>query len=362
MVVVAVRAVVVVSTGLFPVGPLVLLVAAVAVASVAVAIVAVVRVRAGGIAPVRFDPARLMLRRRLQRHIVEPDRPPQPGAGSSVQPAMVDALWTAVAPPARLVEDLAERALRHHGILSGLRVRVDRSGLRITAAEVVGASVVGALATALVTIIVMAPLPAAVAMTLAVGALPAVAVSVAAARRRALFTSGLADLLNLLAGTLRAGLPLSQAVGTVVGDMAGPVAQEFRRLGAEIDLGRPLPAALRAVAHRMANEEVEWVAVAVEIHQQAGGNLAELLDTVAATSAERQRLRREVATLTAEGRISAVVLGILPPALALIIWVVNPGYLGSLAAEPTGTAMVLAAAVAMVIGFVWMHRIVGIDL
>jgi tight adherence protein B len=144
--------------------------------------------------------------------------------------------------------------------------------------------------------------------------------------------------------------------------MVGPVAQEFRRLGVEVGLGRPLPAALRAVGQRMDSDEMEWVAVAVEIHQQAGGNLAQILDTVAATSTDRQRLQREVATLTAEGRISAVVLGILPPALAVVISVLNPGYLGSLVAEPLGMIMVVASVVGMVVGFVWMHRIVGIEL
>lgn len=309
-----------------------------------------------------LDPDRRMLRQRLSHHVVEPDRLSSVDAVQPGQPTVAEVVWTAMAPPARVVEDLADRALRHHGVLDRLHVRAVRSGLGVGAAEVVGTSAVAAATTAVVMTVGGLPLPIVVGVVGVAGSLPVIVVSIAAARRRKKFAMGLADVLNLLAGTLRAGFPLAQAVAAVADDMGGPVAQEFRRLAAEVNLGRPLPTAMRAVATRMGNDEMEWVAVAVEIHQQAGGNLAEVLDTVAATSTDRQRLHREVATLTAEGRLSAMVLGILPPALAVVISVLNPGYLGSMVAEPVGMAMVAASAVAMVVGFVWMHRIVGIDL
>jgi tight adherence protein B len=308
------------------------------------------------------DPGRRLLRQRLSHHVVEPDGLTSVDEVQTAQPSMIEVVWTTMAPPAKVVEDLADRALRRHGALNRVQVLVVRSGLGVGAAEVAGASAVSAATTAVVMAIGGLPLPVVVGGVMVAGSLPVVVVSMAAARRRKLFAMGLADVLNLLAGTLRAGFPLSQAVTAVAEDMGGPVAQEFRRLAAEVNLGRPLPTAMRAVATRMGNDEMEWVAVAVEIHQQAGGNLAEVLDTVAATSTDRQRLQREVATLTAEGRLSALVLGILPPALAVVISVLNPGYLGSLMAEPVGMAMVAASAVAMVVGFVWMHRIVGIDL
>ena len=317
-------------------------------------------------------PGRWVLRRRLMSHVVAPDKaaspsniPPEPVHMTPSTPgpsSMSDTVWAAMAPPARMVEELAERALQRHGALDGLRDRVARSGLGIGPAEVVGTSVVIVVAGALVALVGGFPPLAGLGVCMAGGCAPPVVVSVLAARRRRQFAADLPGLLSVLAGTLRAGFALSQAVGAVADDMDGPVAQEFRRRAAEVNLGRPLPAALRAIAHRMDSDGVEWVAVAVEIHQQAGGNLAEVLDTVAATATERQRLQREVATLTAEGKISAVVLGILPPALAVVISILNPGYLGSLVAEPIGIVMVIGSAVAMVVGFVWMHHIVGIEL
>lgn len=315
--------------------------------------------------------SRWILRRRLLRHVVAPanvaspsNSPPesaQPTPDAPGPASMSGTVWAAMAPPARMVEELAERALQRHGALDSLRDRVARSGLGIGPAELVGASVVLVVAGALVSLVGgFSPLVG-LGVCVAGGGAPLAVVTVLAARRRRQFAADLPDLLTVLAGTLRAGFALSQAVAAVSDDMVGPVAQEFRRLAAEVDLGRPLPVALRAIAHRMDSDEVEWVAVAVEIHQQAGGNLAELLDTVAATITERQRLHREIATLTAEGKISAVVLGILPPALAVVISVLNPGYLGSLVAEPIGVVMVTGSGVAMVVGFVWMHHIVGIE-
>jgi len=316
-------------------------------------------------------PGRWLLRRRLLSHVVSPgdaaSSATSPPAQAQAAPkalgplSMSETVWAAMAPPARMVENLAERALRQHGAFAGLRDHVARSGLGIGPAEVVGTSVVVVVAGVLIALVSGLPPLVGLGLCVAGGCAPLVVVGVLAARRRRQFAAGLPDLLTLLAGTLRAGFALSQAVAAVSDDLGGPVSQEFRRLAAEVDLGRPLPAALRAVARRMDSDEVEWVAVAVEIHQQAGGNLAEVLDIVAITITERQRLHREIATLTAEGRISAVVLGILPPALAVVISVLNPGYLGSLVAEPIGVVLAIGSGVAMVVGFVWMHHIVGIE-
>lgn len=201
---------------------------------------------------------------------------------------------------------------------------------------------------------------AAAGIAAAASAVPAVVVLVAGAHRRRRFTSELPDALGLLAGTLRAGVPLSQALGSVAADLGGPLADELRRVSTETALGRDLSEALEASGRRMGSDDLVWVAAAVAIHQMGGGNLAEVLDTVAHTVTERARLRREVASLTAEGRLSAIVLGLLPPLLTAVISVVNPGYLGALTSEPNGLVLVVGAVAAMVIGFVWMIRIVDV--
>jgi len=266
-----------------------------------------------------------------------------------------------VATVASAVERAIDGPVQRSGIPAVLAPALVRSNLNIAAVELAAAALVVAVAVSVGLVVAQWPLVVAVALGVASGAVPTMVVVVAGVRRRHQFIADLPDALQLLAGTLRAGFPLVQALAGAATDLGGPVAAELRRVSAETALGRELPEALRLAARRMGSDDLAWVAVAVDIHQQAGGNLAEVLDTVAHTVTERARLRREVASLTAEGRLSAIVLGLMPPVLAGVITVVNPGYLGTLASEPGGVAMVIAAAVAMVIGFVWMYRIVSVD-
>lgn len=265
-----------------------------------------------------------------------------------------------LAPIAATLEGALAHLLRRTPRLAAMSATIDEARVRVASSEVLATGVVVSVASATGLLALGAPAVAAVGVAAIVGVIPpGVAVGIAA-RRRSAFATALPDVLLLLAGTLRAGVPLVAALDAVAVEAGGPVAPEMRRVAGETALGRPLPEALVAVGRRMRSDEVAWVGMAVEIHQEAGGNLAEVLDTVARTIVERQRLRREVAALTAEGRISAVVLGVLPVGLAGVIAVVNPGYLSSLLRTPTGTVLVVGAAIGMAVGFVWMRRIVDV--
>ena len=122
------------------------------------------------------------------------------------------------------------------------------------------------------------------------------------------FNEGLADTLQLISGSLSAGLSLAQSVDTVVREGMEPIADEFKRVLVETRLGVPLEAALQGVAERMGSKDFEWVVMAIRIQREVGGNLAELLNTVGATLRERDYLRRQVQTLAAEGKLSATFL------------------------------------------------------
>ena len=131
-------------------------------------------------------------------------------------------------------------------------------------------------------------------------------------RRRKQFEALLPDTLQLLASTLRAGYSLMQGVEAVSQEVSEPMGRELRRVVTEARLGRPLEEALDGVADRMESGDFAWAVMAIRIQREVGGNLAELLVTVAETMTERERLRRDVNALTAEGKISAIVLGLLP--------------------------------------------------
>ncbi|WP_137292777.1 type II secretion system F family protein [Nocardioides dongxiaopingii] len=180
-------------------------------------------------------------------------------------------------------------------------------------------------------------------------------------RRRQKFESALPETLQLMAGSLSAGLSMLQAVDTIVREGTDPVASEFRRVLVEIRLGVPLDDALEGVAERFNSSDFRWVVMAIRIQRQVGGNLAELLTTVAGTIREREFIRRQVDALAAEGKLSAVVLGGLPPAFLLYLVVAQPSYVEPLFTDLRGLIMLVFSAVWLGIGIVWMSRLVKVE-
>jgi len=180
-------------------------------------------------------------------------------------------------------------------------------------------------------------------------------------RRRKAFNSGLPDTLQLVSGSLAAGLSLPQSIDTIVREGSEPIAGEFRRVLVEQRLGVTLEDALEGVAERFDSKDFEWVVMAIKIQRQVGGNLAELLDTVAATMREREYMRRQVAALAAEGKLSAWVLGGLPPLFMLYLLLTNYDYVVVMFQEPLGWAMLAAAGTILGVGVFWMSRLVKVE-
>ena len=180
------------------------------------------------------------------------------------------------------------------------------------------------------------------------------------ARKRA-FEEQLPDVLTLIAGALRAGWGLQQSIDLVVEQMAPPVSQEFARAQTEIRLGRPVEEALDTVARRTQSEDFSWAVTAIGIQRDVGGNLAEVLDLVAATIRDRGALKRQISGLTAEGRLSAWILLILPFVLIGTLMVLNPGYISALFTTGPGIGMLVLGAVLLLVGAVWLRNIVTIE-
>jgi tight adherence protein B len=180
-------------------------------------------------------------------------------------------------------------------------------------------------------------------------------------RRRKKFEAALPDTLQLMSGSLAAGLSLAQSVDTIVREGTEPISSEFRKVLVETRLGLSLETALQGVADRFQSKDFEWVVMAINIQRQVGGNLAELLNTVAATMREREYIRRQVAALAAEGKLSAMVLGGLPPAFLLYLVLANRSYVMVLFTRPMGIAMLLGGAMILSVGIFWMSRIVKVE-
>jgi tight adherence protein B len=180
-------------------------------------------------------------------------------------------------------------------------------------------------------------------------------------RRRKAFSRSLPDTLQLMSGSLAAGLSLAQSIDTIVREGSEPIASEFRRVLVETRLGVTLEDALEGVAERFESKDFEWVVMAIKIQRQVGGNLAELLDTVAATMREREYVRRQVAALAAEGKLSAWVLGGLPPLFMVYLLLTNYDYVIVMFQEPLGWAMLAGAATILAVGVFWMSRLVKVE-
>lgn len=180
-------------------------------------------------------------------------------------------------------------------------------------------------------------------------------------RRRAGFNRALPDTLQLISGSLSAGLSLQQSIDVVVTDGMEPIASEFRRVLTEARLGVSLEDALEGVATRLESRDLSWVVMALRIQRQVGGNLAELLTTVAGTMREREYVRRQVSALSAEGRLSAVVLGLLPPLFLLYLTATNWSYVEPLFTDPRGLILLIGGTVWLLVGVVWMKKLVKVE-
>lgn len=190
---------------------------------------------------------------------------------------------------------------------------------------------------------------------------PWVTLAELAKRRTKLFTSQLPDMLQLLATTLRSGFSILQGLDTVSKQLPEPSGEEMRKVVTETRLGRPLIEALDDLATRMKSEDFDWVVTAIAIQREVGGNLAELLDIVAGTMQERERIRREVSTLTAEGRIGAIIISLLPIAIGLFVYSVNRSYISPLWHSGLGKIFLIGSILLAVVGVFWLRQIVEIE-
>ncbi len=186
-------------------------------------------------------------------------------------------------------------------------------------------------------------------------------VSIKAERRRSAFAEQLDDILTLLASNLRAGHSLQQSLDSLTTDTEDPAAGEISRAVTQIRVGRDTTEALADVAERMDSDDFRWVVQAIAIHRMVGGNLSEVLDTVAETIRSRGQLRRQVEALSAEGKLSGRVLMALPFFVVLVLSFLNPGYLSVFTTTTLGFLMIGVAVLLLVVGFFWMRATVKVE-
>jgi tight adherence protein B len=270
------------------------------------------------------------------------------------------------APPPSTLALLTNRAqagihtvLARRGGGSDLGRNLQAAGVRLSPVDFVLLAISGTVVSAALGLLVGGLL-----LAVALGALaPLVAralLSVLAGRRRAAFADQLDDSLQLMAGSLRAGHSLLRAMDSVATEAASPTSEEFARIVNETRVGRDLSDALDELAQRMRSDDFTWVAQAIAIHREVGGNLAEVLDRVGHTIRERNAIRRQVKALSAEGKLSAIVLMALPVGISAFLFTTNPSYMSVFIETPVGYGMLAVALLLLTAGGLWLRKTVQI--
>ena len=255
----------------------------------------------------------------------------------------------------------AERALGHgSSLITRIATVLERSDWTLSAGEfLVVTAVAGALPAVLAGLVggVLAAMLFGVTGLLA----PYVLVCSSVTRRRTKFEAQFPDVLEVIAASLESGASVAQALELVVEEADEPVAGELGRVLSATRLGATLPEALDVASERLGSRDLEWTVQAISVQQRTGGRLAEILRIVARTMRARSEVKRELRALTAEGKLSAYVLGGLPFLLAGAISLLNPGYLSPLFHDPLGILMLAGSIALMGIAIAFMVRIVRVE-
>lgn len=186
---------------------------------------------------------------------------------------------------------------------------------------------------------------------------PKLYISSAKNKRAKQLNNQLPEFLNILSNGLRAGLSFTQAIASSSDEMEDPIRWELKKVLRDNTLGRPMEDALNDLVVRTGDEDIEMFVTAINIQLQIGGNLSQVLDMIAETIRARVKLKGDVRTLTAQSRMSAAIIGLLPIGIALAISMLNPGYLNPLFTEPLGQILVGAAIVMTLIGALLLRKI-----
>lgn len=192
------------------------------------------------------------------------------------------------------------------------------------------------------------------------GCMPLLQVSRQRANRLRRLQSQLPEAADLIARSLRAGHALPSTLQMVADEMPEPISGEFRLVADEINYGLGLQPAMQRMAERVPLDDLRFLVIAVLIQRESGGNLAELMQNMANLIRERLKLFGQIRSLSAEGRLSGWILFLLPVVMGLAIFALNPDYMGKLFSDPAGQALVVVAAVQMLLGGLWMRKIVNL--
>jgi tight adherence protein B len=255
-----------------------------------------------------------------------------------------------------------DQAVAGRGFATNISTQLARANLKLTPGEYLMLTVTSVLGTGVLAYVIMHRNLIMVFGGLVLGFfLPRFYVKYRQSKRLKDFNGQLGDAINLLANGLRSGYSLLQAMDAVAREMPPPMSEEFQRVVREIGLGLPNERAMNNMLRRIPSDDLDLMITAINVQHEVGGNLAEILETISHTIRERIRIKGEIRVLTAQGMISGYVISFLPLGLGLILYAMNPAYIGAMFQEPCGWAMIATGTISTTIGYIAIRKIVNIE-
>lgn len=257
--------------------------------------------------------------------------------------------------------DALNRALTERGIGANLATQLARADLKITVGEFIAATVILVIALGGVVYFLKKDILLTIGACVLGLVLPRMYVNILRGRRLKAFNNQLSDTINLMVNGIRAGYSVMQAMEAVSEEMGPPVSEEFGRVVREVQLGLTLEHAMNNMLRRVPSDDLDMMITAINVQREVGGNLAEVLDSISYTIRERVRIKGEIRAMTGQSRISGYMVALVPIALAVFIYLINPDFMGLLFTHVCGYIMIAAAVIGIAAGFAVIGKIVDID-
>ena len=257
---------------------------------------------------------------------------------------------------------LLQKSLARVGLVDGLERKIEQSGLSLTVGRLVLMMIFLGIVVFLTTWTLTRLISVGIAAGVLCSTIPLFVIKQAASRRIKRLEEQFPEAIELIARALRSGHAFTTGIGMVAEEMPDPVRTEFQLMHDRQNFGMPLAEAMKNFAERMGILDARFFVTAVLTQRESGGNLSEVLDSLAAIIRDRFRLKRQVRALSAHGRITGLVLFCLPPVLTAVLMLIAPQHMSILFTDPIGVRIVIIVVALQLIGFYAMRRIIDIEI
>lgn len=258
--------------------------------------------------------------------------------------------------------EAVNRVMQSRGIGKDLAVKLARADVKLTVGEFVVMNFTLVLGAGVLAYILRGKDLLVIIGACALGFFaPRIYLTVLRNKRLKAFNEQLGDTITLMVNGIRAGYSILQAMNAVAEEMSPPISVEFERIVQEVQLGIPMEEALDHMLERAPSDDLDMLITAINVQREVGGNLAEVLDSIAFTIRERVRIKGEIKTLTAQSRLSGYIIALVPVILGVIIYLINPGFMGKMFQDTCGYIMLGVAFAGIVAGFFVINKVVSIE-